>query len=235
MKRILIALFVVATALILTLQTFAASGVFVSSPSGKAAPELIEGVNEDSECVAVVEICAYSDRDALSDADKSKLEAAYKSIVNTDDLADLNEKLGELANTLQISSDKLAVSDLFNVGYSDCASHNDHGKFSVKIKPVVIDNFACLMYYDGSAWVVVENVVVDEDEATITFDMSDPAPYAIVVHDGSAVIPNVDDDGISAGIIIGIWLVVKLVDTSIVFFVVYKESKNKEENQEEDQ
>ena len=229
MKRILIALFVVATALILTLQTFAASGVFVSSPSGKAAPELIEGVNEDSECVAEVEICAYSDRDALSEADKSKLEAAYKSIVNADDLADLNEKLGELANTLQISSDKLAVSDLFNVGYSDCASHNDHGKFSVKIKPVVIDNFACLMYYDGSAWVVVENVVVDEDEATITFDMSDPAPYAIVVHDGSAVIP---DDGGSIGVVavvVASFFAFGIVAAAIVFFIIYKMSKKKVE------
>ena len=228
MKKIIVALFVVVTAFAFTLQAFAASGKFVSSPSGKAAPELVESTNENEACSAEVIICAYYDRDTLNDADKAKLEAAYASIVNASDLADLNGDLASLAESLQISSDKLSVSDLFNVGYSDCAEHDAHGKFSVTIKPTVIDNFACLMQYDGSAWALVEDVLLDEETATLTFDMVDRAPYAIVVHDGSAVIPAVDDGGSAlVGILVGVGLAVAAA--AVVVFVVYKKKKKKEQ------
>ena len=229
MKKIIFALFVVVTALMLTLQTFAASGVFSASPSGKAAPELIKGVNEDDTCVAQVVICAYSDRNTLNEADKLKLEAAYVSIANATDLANLNVKLDELAKSLQISSDKLAVSDLFNVGYSDCAEHNNHGKFIVTIKPVVIDNFACLMYYDGSAWIVVEDVELDEEAATLTFNMADCAPYAIVMHDGSAIIPATASINISS--IICWYFLIIILAIIILFLIMYKKSKKEKEEQ----
>lgn len=201
MKKILAFSMVLLLALLMTVAVTADPGAFISSPSGNSAPTLIDFSNESDACTAEIKICAYSDRDTLDDAARAKLEEAYASIVGTTDLGSLNSALKDLAEKLQISSDQLAVSDLFDISYVDCDAHTDHGEFTITLKPTVLENYACLLHYNGSAWELVEYSEVSEDGAHLTFVTDDLSPFAIVVHDGTAVLP-VDDDGNQTAVIV---------------------------------
>ena len=186
MKKIITCLFVVLMMTSMLVTAFAANGAFVSSPSVIKAPELISYENSDDACTATLIICAYADRDQLSADKKAALEAAYNAIVGTADLADLAEEIGKLAKKLNIDSGVLAVSDLFDISYSDCEAHEEHGTFTVTLKPHMLDNFAGLLHYKNSEWVLVEHAEVSEDGVHLTFEEDELSPFAIVVHDGTA-------------------------------------------------
>lgn len=73
MKKIIMICLAIAMVASMGISVFATTGGFVSSPSGKPAPELVDGKNESEECVAKIVITAYSDRDKLSeDARKNR-------------------------------------------------------------------------------------------------------------------------------------------------------------------
>lgn len=193
MKKILTVAFVVLILCATAITTFAASGSFVSSPSGKLAPELIEASNASEKCEAEVKVCAYADRHTLGADAAAKLEAAYSSIVSTSDLGTLTNDVKELAALYSISSDKLSVSDLFDVYYTDCDDHDDHGTFTIKLKFEVIQNFAGLLHYTANGWELVD-CKLNADTGELTFTVDSLSPFAVIVHDGSAVMPVEEKD-----------------------------------------
>lgn len=230
MKKIF-ALLLVTLMMIATIITVSANnnGAFVSSPSKNPAPELIESSNSDEECNAKIVICAYADRAKLDDEKRKAFEDAYKSIVNAGDLASLNSGLSSIAEELQISSDKLAVIDLFDISYEDCEAHDGHGGFDIILKPHVLDNFVCLLHYNGTTWEIVDTANVSEDGLHLMFTADDLSPFAIVVHDGSAVIPSDNASNANVALIIAIIAAV-IVALGIVAVIIFFVLKNKKKN-----
>ncbi len=168
----------------LCLSAMAAPGSFIVSPSNNTTPILVDSSNESHDCTAEIVITPYSERDTLPEDAKQKIEDAYDSIAGTSDLTDLNSDLAGIAESMNISTGALGVSDLFDVSYTSCDVHNEHGKFTIKLEAEMLDSFVALMYWDGSNWVIVEGAFVDEN-GYLNFVTDKFGPYAIVVNTGA--------------------------------------------------
>lgn len=181
MKKALALILVLVMMYTLSIPAFAAPGAFVTSPSNSGAPSLEDFFNESPECFAELIVTAYKDRGTLSDEKKAELEAAYQQIVSTTDLSTLNSALKAAAEKLGVDVTDLAVSDLFDVSYYSCEHHEDHGKFTIKLKANTFSKFVNLMHYTGSSWEIVENATVDQNDV-LTFTVDDLSPFAVVVN-----------------------------------------------------
>lgn len=199
------------------LPVFAGPGRFITSPSGVDAPELIEFENSNDACNAKVVITAFADRHTLDDATRQKMEKAYNDIVNATDLANLNADLAALAKTMKIDSGKLAVSDLFDISYVDCADHDGHGYFTVTLKPETVKNFVGLMHLNGDNWELVKDAKVEGNN--ITFTVEELSPFAIVV-DTSAGSPITGDFSN-----VGFYVVLMAVSAIALILIVFKLKK----------
>lgn len=146
--------------------TALAEGGFVSSPSGNSAPEVVEG-NEG------IVIHSYADRDELSDDERKELEAAYDSINNSDDIRDLNKNITSDNNA------NLAVSDLFNLGYTGSDSF---GSQSIALNADTLNNFVALMVYVNGEWQIVSDAKIQNGNLIFTADKL--GAYAVVVNTG---------------------------------------------------
>lgn len=181
MKKVLALVIAVVMVMVLSVTAVAAPGNFVSSPSGNSAPELESATNESEDCTADVIITSYADRDKLSAAAKKALEDAYNQIVNSDDLSDLCAALKNAAKAAGVDTADLAVSDLFDMHYIDCITHNDHGAFTITFKAGTLENFVGLMQYINGEWKLVEGATVDKDRTKLTFTADELSAMAIVV------------------------------------------------------
>lgn len=175
MKKILTLCLTLVMMVTMSVSAFAAPGGFVSSPSGNAAPQLISFSNVNKDCTAILKITSYADRESLTSDEKNEFENAYTSIANTSNVSSLNS---ELAN---ISTDSLAVSDLFYMDQSNCASHDEHGAFTIEISADTLKKFVALMRYDGNKWVLVDDAKVSEDGLHLIFSSKELGSFAIVV------------------------------------------------------
>lgn len=190
MKKIIAICLILTMIASLSLSVFATGG-FLSSPSANPAPELIVGENEDEECVAVLTVTAYKDRDQLTTDARQKIEEAYAEIVGTQDIIDLNGAIKKAAETHHVDPEDLAVSDLFDISSSYCQGHHDHGHFDITLEAVFLENFVCLLHYYGGEWHVVEGAEITNNGTHLEFDVDQLSPFAIVV--GTIEEPPVDD------------------------------------------
>ena len=190
MKKVFVVILTAVMIASLSLTGFAAS--FVSSPSGNKAPTLDSFEFENEDCDATVVITAYSDRDELAADGKTAIETAYTSIKSANDVSSLNADLAALAKSKEIKGTNLAVSDLFDVSYVGCDTHNDHGKVTVKLSAETLKNFVGLLHYVNGEWELVAGATVSGDEITFTVDSL--SPFAIVV-DATPDSPPTEDNG----------------------------------------
>ena len=181
MKKVLALIIAVVLVMALSVTAVAAPGLFISSPSGNSAPELESATNEDEDCTADVVITPYSERDTLDDATQKEIEEAYKQIVNSDDLSDLCAALEEAAKAAGVDTEDLAVSDLFDMHYINCVTHDDHGAFTITFKSGTLDNFVALMQYIDGEWQMVKGATVDKNRVRLTFTADELSVMAIVV------------------------------------------------------
>lgn len=186
----------------MSVSAFAANGGFVSSPSGKPAPELIKGENESEDCEAQIIITSYSDRNQLDEETRQQLEVAYTEIVGTDYLAALNEMIAQIAAEKGVDPATLAVSDLFDISATDCSTHAEHGHFDITLKADTLANFVCLLHFYNGEWHVVENAEVTNNGEHLEFDEDEFSPFAIVV--GTPSVGGDADDDSNLGLIIGL-------------------------------
>lgn len=228
MKKVFALMLVCLLVLSMTVAVSADPGAFVQSPSYNGDTTLVNADNATEACEAQLAVYSYADRDQMSDESRTAVEAAYASIAGCEDLAALNSGVSTLAEELQIASDKLAVSDLFAIEMSDCDLHDGHGAFTVTVKPHVLDNYACLLQFNGSSWEMVKESSVNEEGTELTFVVDEMNPLAIVVHDGSAVIPEPDEDG---NIVLILAIVGAAVAVGVIIFIVifFKKKKKDEE------
>lgn len=208
MKKVLVFCLVLVMALSVSITAFAA-GAFVSSPSRNDAPTLVGGKNESENCSAGLSINSYSDRNKLSDQDKKDIEQAYKDIATTDDLTKLNSDLSNLASQKNVKGTNLSVSDLFNVDYSNCDSHDGHGKFSIQLSADTLDNFFALMRFDGKDWHLVKDAKVEN--GNLVFTSEELGSFAVVVDATAPKTGNAVNIYLIVTVALGIALTVVLV------------------------
>ncbi|MBE6807100.1 MAG: hypothetical protein E7527_03675 [Ruminococcaceae bacterium] len=179
MKRMMVSLMAVVLVLTMSVSVFAAGG-FISSPSGRKGPELIDAaiVGCDGELILI----SYDERDQLSDDKREVFEESYQQIADNKDLSKVCEELKDLAEKLGIDVKDLAVSDLFYLDYTGCDDHEGHGPFTVKIRPEYVNNFVGLMAFVNGEWVLVDGAKVVNGVLTFTGDHY--GPYAIVLNTG---------------------------------------------------
>ena len=216
MKKILAIMFACALALSLGLTAFA-SGAFVASPSAQRAPELVAAKNASDACLAQIVITAYADRASLDEAGAAAMAAAYAEIAAAADLGTMTPALAALADELGIPSTDLSVSDLFDVSYTNCEPHDEHGAFTVTVKPVSAENACGVLHYVDGEW---ELLSCEVEDGEITFVADSLSPFAIVVHNG---LPN----GFPW------WIIIVIVAVAAAATVVTVVLKKKKENTKE--
>lgn len=169
----------------ISIPSFAADlGGFIISPGANKGPILVDYENESDDCTAVILVTPYADRHTLDDEAREKLEAAYSMIVNSTDVTTLNADLAKLAADKGLDSKKLAISDLFDVSYHSCDTHDEHGAFTITIKPESLTNFVGLLHMNGDQWELISNAKVEtrDGEKVLTFTVDELSPFAIVLN-----------------------------------------------------
>ena len=225
MKKLIVFGLVIAIAASMCISAFAVGG-FMSSPSNNKAPVLVEGKNENEDCDSYLTITAYADRDKLTADERQEIEKAYSEIIGTQDLSSLNADIMMIAEDYGISVMCLSVSDLFDLGTTNCDHHDGHGTFTIKLQAETIDNFACLMYFHDNEWHIVEDVTITEDGEYIQFEMEQAAPYAIVVRTEEAPTdePTPDEQSFPWALVAA----AAVTATGLVVFFAVKNRKDEE-------
>lgn len=180
MKKLLTLVLVLTMTLTLDLSVFAGPGGFVASPSGNDGPTVEEEDPSDG-CSAKIVVTPYVKRDTLPTDARALIEKAYWEIVGAPDIGELNKDLKTLAEQLKITTDALAVSDLFDVRFTGCDDHREHGPIAVKLKAETLKNFVALMHFNGETWELIDAKIEGENADILAFDFQKVGPYAIVV------------------------------------------------------
>jgi hypothetical protein len=219
MKKIVVLVLAVLMVATMSVGAFAASGAFVESPSKQLAPELVSFDNESDACTAILIITAYADRAELDAAAVAALEKAYAEIAGTENLGTLDDEVAALAEELGIPAADLAVSDLFDISYSDCDTHEEHKKFTIVIKPEATTNVAAILHYTAEGWEVIPAEI--KDDGTLTFESELFSPFAIMTH-----------NGLPASCCCGwiCWLIILLIVLLIIIIIVVLVRKKKKNN-----
>ncbi len=225
MKKVLVVCLALVMTLSMSLSVLAAPGAFVSSPSGNPAPTLVEGKNTDEDCVAMLKIVPYAERDQLPDMLKTALERAYDDIRNSTNLTDLCVALFRLAATLGIAGENLAVSDMFDISYYNCDDHEDHGDFDITLSADSLHNFVGLLHLKNGEWELVENAKVVNNNHLV-FSVDSLSPFAVVVDTtGLSIDPPQTGDFGSIALYAVIMLVSAIALVVVVLKLKKKESK----------
>lgn len=178
MKKLFAILLALVMVLSLNVSVFAAEDSFISSPSNNRAPVVEDCKNENSDCTSDVVVIPFGDRDKLPDDVKQELQDAYDSILKTDDLTDLFSGIESIL-TPGTSAGDLSVSDIFNVGHTDCPDHANHGRFEITLSTDTTKGFVGLVQFIDGKWVIVEDAKVENGKLTFSSDAD--GTYAIVV------------------------------------------------------
>lgn len=217
MKRVLTICLILVMLMTLCVGITAATGGFMVSPSGNAAPDLVEATNESEDCEAIIYVVSYAERNLLLDEDRQKLEEAYSIIRNANDITTLCSPLAYLAGKLNLDPGKLAVSDMFDINYV-CGEHDNHGKFEIVLKSTTFENFVALLHYTGETWELMEDAKVEmvDGELHLTFTAHNFSPFAVVVDTTVADEPANDNE-----VLINTYLVIiALILLAIVLFAI---------------
>ena len=180
MKKLLVFCLTAVLMLTMSISSFAAG--FVESPSNNPAPELVKGEsgNESEDCVAELIITPYSERDELSDSLQDEMEKVYQEVKKSTDIASLSTELKEYCKKNNIDTKNLAISDLFDISYSHCPEHDEHGYFTIHLKADSLKNFVGLLHYTGNGYELVDTKLSADGE-TLKFKLDDFSPFVIVV------------------------------------------------------
>ena len=200
MKKVLAVFLTILMVFCMNFSAFAKTGEFIQSPSNNKAPILVDHRCDSEDCYANLIITAFQDRANLPKNLFKLMEKAYKDIANCKNLADLCFGLAQIALDMHISELNLSVSDLFDIRYEDCETHDGHGYFQIVLKAETFKNFVALIHLSDNGWEVVEGAEVKEvdGEYYLTFRFDDFSPFAIVVNSAvvSDEVPNTGDNNV---------------------------------------
>lgn len=224
MKKIITFVMAVVMVLSMSVTALASNGGFVASPSLNGTPSIEGSENGSADCDAEWVITSYADRGKLSAAQKAEIEKCYDIIKNTENIMSLN---AGLASVVGDSDAKLAVSDLFDLSYHGCDSHEEHGKTDFTLKADTLKNFKALLCYSNGEWKIVEGASVNGN--LLTFSTDTFSIFAIVVDAGTSAGDDVVNTGDSARFLwYGAIMLVSLVGIAAVVGVKARSSKKSE-------
>ena len=194
MKKILAICLTVAMLASMTATVFAAPGSFWYSPSGVPGPVIIDFDFQPAGCDAKLILTPYSERKTLPADLKTLIEKAYKEIAGTSDITKLNADFASYVASKNISSSKLAVSDLFDLRIEGCQIHEDHVSLNITIKADTLHKFVGLLHMtkDG-VWEYVSNAKVTNNNENLEFSVNSLSPFAIVVDTNGETPPTGDN------------------------------------------
>ncbi len=192
MKKFLALFLALVMAFAVSITVLAGPGSFVQSPSNNSGPEIVESENENDECTAELVVTPYKDRATLPADKLAEIEKVYKIIASGVDLTSLNAQFKTFVAGLGLLASNLAVSDLFDVSYYNCDTHDYHGYFRIRLSADTLRNFVGLLHYNNGTWEFIDNAKVLPDGETLEFKVKDFSPFAIVVDTskGSAISPD---------------------------------------------
>lgn len=213
--------FLLSVALVASMSVTAlAAGGFVSSPTGKPAPEVESFEPSDDDCTAEIVVTPYGDRDELSADLLALLEKAYGEILGADDLTKLNTDLAALAKKLGVDAKDLAVSDLFDIHLTNCDNHDEHTGFDIVLSADTFKNFVGLLHMnkDGE-WELVKDAKVINDGEHLSFSVDSFSPFAVVVDTTGG---QTGDNGM-----IFVYALIMVASASALVFVIARAKKQK--------
>ena len=183
MKKVLVICLTVVFMMSMTLTAFAATGSFVSSPTGNPAPQKVEFKPADEDCTATLVITPYSDKKELPAAIKTLMEKAYNAIKGSDDISTFNADLAALAKSKKIKGSDLAVSDLFDIHVTGCDYHDGHTDFDIVLSADSFKNFVGLLHMNKNGeWELVKDAKVIANGEHLSFSVDSFSPFAVVVN-----------------------------------------------------
>ncbi len=181
MKKLLVICLTVITVMSMSLSVFAAPGKFIQSPTANPDPVIIEITPLSQDCAGELIITSYSKRHTLPDDERAQIEAAYSEIVKAIDLTKFCDIFAAHASKEKIDAEDLAVSDLFDIRVVNCTHHEPHDGFIITIRLDGLENFAGLLHRHNDDWEMVEGATVSDDGTTLTFQVDELSPFAVVV------------------------------------------------------
>ncbi len=195
MKKLITLLVAFIMVFTLCVPAFAAEGSFVQSP-GKTNPEVTNVQTDIPNYDGRIIIVPY-DRKTTLPADESNLmDRAYDDIAGkTHNGNNLGEVIDQIAKDNNTTSDKLGVSDLFNVRETN-VNYNSNGTYTITVAVSNVGNFQSLIYRDkDGVWHTVPGAKLSADGKYLTFTTTVlSVPYAFVVEKTGAS-PKTGDTG----------------------------------------
>lgn len=181
MKKLLAFALTLLVVMSMSLGVFAAPGKFVNSPTANNAPVVIEIKPISPDCTGELIVTPYSQRHTLPDEERKAIEEAYSQIVSAIDLTKFCDIFAAHVHKQKIDKDDLAVADIFDVRVVNCTHHEPHEGFIITVKLGNLKNFAGLLHFHNNDWEMVESAKVDETAGTLTFQVDELSPFAVVV------------------------------------------------------
>lgn len=182
MKRLMVICLVLAVLMSVSATAFAAPNGFVSSPSENPGPTVEDFDPSDEDCEGWLVVTPYGDKSELPEVLRALLEKAYNSIVNAENLTELNEALAALVANKKIDPANLAVSDLFDIHVAGCDFHEEHVDFDIVLSADALHNFVGLLHMNkDGVWELVEDAQVTQNDEHLMFSVESFSPFAIVV------------------------------------------------------
>ncbi|MBQ4104845.1 MAG: LPXTG cell wall anchor domain-containing protein [Clostridia bacterium] len=224
MKKVLTICLAIIMVFAMSISVCAAPGSFVESPSNNGAPTLIEYINDDPTCTAILKIYSYAQRNGLLDVFRKEMENAYNTIHDTLDLTTICNSLTDVANEKNIRPTDLKVSDLFFIDMTDCDIHSEHGRFKIKLSADTLKGFTGLMQFVDGKWVMVSGATI-EDGNYLTFKTDVPSTFAIVV-DSTRAVATSPKTGDPSGYVMLALAGVAVVAMAATGIVVYTKKKH---------
>ena len=190
MKKILAVILAVIMVVSAGVLAFAQGG-FVSSPSGNEAPEITDVQYGEDSCNPRIVVTPYNEREELDEARKNAIIAAYNDTAENKDLSKMCAALSGVAASKGLSVLQLAVSDLFDITAYHNGDHDYCGIITITLSSETLRNFVALLHRgaDGT-WEVVPDVTVDYASNTISFQVRDFSPFAVVVDTEAENVPD---------------------------------------------
>ena len=225
MKKVLAICLMMVMVLSMSVNVFAASGGFVSSPSGNPAPTVVSFDPSDDGCTGRLVVTPYGDRNTLPSSLKDLIEKAYSDIANSDDLTKLNAELAKLAADKKIKGKDLAVSDLFDIHVTGCDYHDEHVDFDITLDADTLDRFEGLLHMNkDGVWELVADAEVINNGDHLKFSVDSFSPFAIVVNTGVDT-PDAPQTGDNS--MIHIYAIIMAVSAIAVIVIVVKSKKQR--------
>jgi len=218
MKKLVATILMLVMVFAMTISASAAPGVFLQSPSFNKTPIIVEYYNSDGECMGVLYVTSYGDRNVLELVEREKLENAYDSIMNSTTASALNPQLSDIASKLNVSPNNLAISDLFHINMEDCLNHDEHGYFTIKLQAETLKHFVSLMYFEDGEWHIVEDARIEGENLVFTTDVL--RAFAIVVDVDDSVIEAPETGDIYSWVLAGVMAASAIGIITLV--IVYK-------------